>query len=417
MTDKLKDMFNSISLPEDLDERIELGFDRGRAYESAQRRRFKRRVVAVAATLTLIIGSISIIGLDKVEAAIKQMLQYVPGYNVLVDKEEGEVLALQEPVYHEVDGIFLRITAASKLDKNLTVTIESNKNLISKEEVLLKDERSNILAPSSWAVAGGGDFWQGNYHFEVKEDYVDYSIVLGNQEVSFTLEKTIEVDDFLQLGPHAQDKGISIVAIKKPMEDKMKISLLNRSEGEKIVGYPFEENLYSSIWNPYTKLEKSMYLIDREGSKTYPTIPSSFGSQMSDFYFPTTDKEGLKLVLPYVKVNYPNLKTEKVRIQTPKDGQVERINKTLVLGNIEINLIDIRRDKDEIIVSLKAVSLEDEILDDVRIRGISGYGLTFNEDTGYTELFIDREEVGNRFSLYFESPTTLLLGDWEIEFD
>ena len=42
--------------------------------------------------------------------------------------------------------------------------------------------------------------------------------------------------------------------------------------------------------------------------------------------------------------------------------------------------------------------------------GISGYGLTFNEDTGYTELFIDREEVGNRFSLYFESPTTLLLG-------
>lgn len=138
---------------------------------------------------------------------------------------------------------------------------------------------------------------------------------------------------------------------------------------------------------------------------------------MSDFYFHTADKEGLKLVLPYVKVNYPNLKTEKIKIQTPKDGEIKSIDRTLNLGEFRINVIDVRKDGDEIIISLKANSLDDETLDNVRIGGISGYGIWFNIDTGYTELFIDKEEAGNSFTIYFESPTTLLLGNWEIEFD
>ena len=41
------------------------------------------------------------------------MLQYVPGYNVLVDKDEGLVLALLDQVYYEDDEIFVKITAAS----------------------------------------------------------------------------------------------------------------------------------------------------------------------------------------------------------------------------------------------------------------------------------------------------------------
>ena len=417
MTDKLRDMLNSIPLPENLDENIESGFEMGRKHEDLKNTRLKKTLIAVAASLTIIIASINIIGIERVEAAIKQMLQYVPGYNVLVDKEEGIVLALQEEVYYEEGGVFVRITAASKLDKKLTVTLESNYKLTDGEEVMIKDGENNILAPKGWDRAGGGYFWQGNYHFEVEGEDRNYGLILGDLEISFALDKTKEVEDFLQLGPYAEDKGISIVAIKKPLEDKLMISLLNRSEEKFLVDYPFEKNLMSSVWNPTLNIEKTMYLIDKDGNKTYPTIPTSFGSLMSDFYFPTVDREGLKLVLPYVKVYYPNLKTKKIRIQTPKDGEIESINKTLNLGDIEINIIDVRRDEDEVIISLKANSLEDEILDNVRIRGFDGYGMWFNEDTGYTEVFIDKEDAGKRFSIYFESPTTLLLGDWEIDFD
>ncbi|GFN35754.1 hypothetical protein [Tepidimicrobium xylanilyticum] len=417
MTDKLRNMLNSIPLPDNLDESINLGFEKGKEYNNIRKTELKRSLIAVAASLTIIISSISIIGLERVEAALKQVLQYVPGYNILVNKDEGIVLTLKEQVYYEEDETFVKIIAASKLDNNLTVSIESNYDLIDNEKVLLKDEKNNISHPKICGKAGGGDFWQGDYIYEVEGEYRDYSLILGNLEIPFTLENAKEVEDFLQLGPYAQDKGISIVAIKKPMDDKIMVSLLNRSKDRKIVDYPFEENLSISVWNPTLNIDKSMYLIDKEGNKTYPTIPSSFGSLMSDFYFHIMDKEGLKLVLPYVKVNYPDLKTEKINIQTPDDGEVKNINKTLNLGDFKINVVDVRKDGDEIIISLKANPLEDEILDDVRIGGISGYGIWFNEDTGFTELFIDKEEAGKGFSIYFESPTTLLLGNWEIEFE
>lgn len=415
MTDKLRDMLNSIPLPHDLDERLELGFERGREYKYLRKARLKKTLIAAAASLAIIIGSINIIGIERVEAAIKQLLQYVPGYNVLVEKDEGIVLALHQEVYYEKDGTYVKITAASKIDDELTLTIESNYK--DNQEVLLKDEKNNILSPKGWGIAGGGEFWKGEYLFKVEGEHTEYSLIMGDLELSFKLEKTKEVEDFLQLGPYGQDKGISIVAIKKPMGDKLMISLLNRSEEKIIVDYPFAENLLTTVWNPTLNIEKTMYLIDRDGNKTYPTIPSSFGNLMSDFYFHTADKEGLKLVLPYVKINYPDLKTDIIRIQTPGDGEVEKIDKILNLGKFEINIIDVRREEDEIIISLKANSTEDEILDDIRIRGISGYGIGLNEETGYTELFVDKKEAGKRFSIYFESPTTLLLGNWEIDLD
>jgi len=66
--------------------------------KTVRKRRYKKILIGVAASFTIIISSISIIGLERVEAAIKHMLQYVPGYNVLVDKDEGLVLALLDQV-------------------------------------------------------------------------------------------------------------------------------------------------------------------------------------------------------------------------------------------------------------------------------------------------------------------------------
>ncbi len=418
MDNKLKDMLNSIPIPDNLDEKIEMGFDKGRSHELLRKRKLRKALIALAASVLVIISSVNIIGMEKVEAAIRQMLQYVPGYNVLVDKEEGKVLALKEEVYYEKDGIYVNIKAASKLKNELLINVESNyRNYKFGKEIYLKDEKSNIISPNGWSTSGGGDFWKGDYLFELDGDATEYSLMVGSYEIPFSLEKTIEVEDLIKLGPYTKDKGVTIVALKKPMDEKLKISLLNKSEDKRVVDYPFAENLMAEIWNPNLEIEKTMYIIDEEGNKTYPQIPSSFGNLMSDFYFNITDKEGLKLILPYVKVNYPDLKTEKIKIQTPKDGEVESINKTLNLGQFEIEIIDVIRTGDEIIVSLKANSLEDEIIDEIKIWGINGYGIAFNEEKGYTELFLDYKEVGRRFSLYFSSPTTILLGNWIIDLE
>ncbi len=418
MTDKLNGMLNSIPLPDGLDESIEMGFEKARIQESLRKR--SRRVklfTAVAASLIIIISSVIIVGPDKVEAAIKRALQYVPGYNILIDKEEGTILALQQPVLYEDGDVFVKITAASKMGKHFNVSVQGNYMANQRFEMMLRDEKGNVIPTVSWNKSSGSELWQGDYYFEAEGDNKSYVLLIGDLEIPFTLERTTEVEDFLQLGNHASDKGIDIVAVKKSMEDKLMISLLNQSKEKTVEDYPFGKGEWESGWSLTSYTEGSMYLTDNAGNKIYPTLPSSYGSLMSDFYFDTADREGLKLILPYVKVKYPDLKTKKVRITTPQDGEEQSIDKALAMGEFEIDVVDIRRAGNEMIINLKCSTPEDELLDSVRVRGISSYGISPNKDTGYIELSIDADDAGKRFSIYFESPISVLLGNWNIDLD
>lgn len=408
---RLKDNFDQIPIPDELDKAIEMGL---RKAEVELRRKRNKRLISLAASFVILIGSMGLIGFDRVEAAIRRALQYIPGYNVVVDTEKGEVLALQEPVLYEEDEVYVEIKAASKLGKELLISIESNYKNIKNTEVLIKDMDGNIISTTRWDRAGGGEYWQGNYHFEVTDEGNSYSLILGQMEIPFSLEKTLKVDDFLQLGEHASDKGVTIVAIKKPLEDGLKISLLHQSQDKLVEDYPFEQNLWMAR---FYDIEKSMYIEDREGNKYYPNIPSSFGNLMSDFYFDLADQEGLKLILPYVKVRYPELKTDKIKIRTPEDGELMILDKELPLGPFSIYLADARAEGEEIIVKFKINSTQDEIIDSLYIRGIDGYGIGPSEEEGFMDLFISKKDVGRTFKLYFTSPTAILKGNWIIDLD
>ena len=108
MKDKLKENMDKTPLPEGLDESIELGFERARKEVDGRKRRWKKLLVGLAASLVLLVGTVGIVGIDKVEAALKQALQYIPGYNIVVDKEEGEeVLVLKDELIDKKDDILL----------------------------------------------------------------------------------------------------------------------------------------------------------------------------------------------------------------------------------------------------------------------------------------------------------------------
>lgn len=412
MTDNLKDMLNNIPIPDELDKNIELGFER--ADKELRTRRFRKSLTGIAAALAIIIVSTGIIGFDRVEAALKKALQYVPGYNVLIDTNEGEVLALQEQILYEKDDIYVKITGASKLDKNLNILVQSNYREIDTTDIFLQDENGNIISSDNWSRSGGRYYWSGDYNFQVKDELNSYSLLLSDMEIPFTLEKTDKVEDALQLGNHAQDKGISIIAIKKPIEDGLIISLLNQSVERIIERYPFR----NSIWSGQgLDIEDSMYILNREGEKTYPVIPSSYDNPLTTFHFNIMDQEGLKLVLPYVKINYPNLKTDKIKIITPIEEEIQNINKVLTLGELEIEVVDARLEEEDIIVKVKYLPSEDEVIDSIDLGGTFVYGTKGYDDLDYVELLIKKKEVGKDFSIYFESPTTILLGDWVIDLD
>lgn len=424
MNNNLKDILNNIPLPDSLDENIKLGFDKGKRKEN----NFIKVISLVAASIVLILGTVNVIGLDKVEAAIKQALQYVPGYNLTIDKEDGEVLALQEPILYEKDDVCVRIMAASRLDKELNISIKSNYNTIgeSKKEIsksfdnmkiYLKDEKSNTILSKNWSSSGGGsEFWQGDYNFKVEDMGKDYTLLIDDLEIPFKLEETKEVDDFLELGSYAEDKGISIVAIKKPMEDKLMISLLNKSEVWTVEDYPFNGIYYFDQFENLG-IEKSMYILDVEGNKVFPTIPSSYGSLMSDFYFDILDREGLMLVLPYLSIRYHDAKTEKIRLKVPKSQETVNINKVLDLGKFELEVVSTKIQEDQILINLDIKDLKDEILTNLRVDGISGYSMRRNEETGSMEIGINLDDVGRRFSISFSSPRSILKGNWEIDLD
>ena len=69
-------------------------------------------------------------------------------------------------------------------------------------------------------------------------------------------------------------------------------------------------------------------------------------------YFDIEDQEGLKLVLPYLKVRYYDLKSHKIKIKTPKDGEREAINEVLSLGDFSIEIVDVRRSDREVVVAM-----------------------------------------------------------------
>ncbi len=428
MKDKLKENIDKIPLPEGLDKSIELGFERARKEVDRRKRSWKKPLVGLAASLVLLVGTVGLVGIDKVEAAIKQALQYIPGYNIVVDKEEGaEVLVLKDELIDKKDDSFVIIKAALKINKDLDISIESNYGVDGSDEtnkkladilkIELKEEGGSMAKPDSWSLSSGGEFWKGDYHFKLDKDAQDFVLLVGDHKVDFSLEKPVEIDDLYQLGNASYSKGISISALKKVQEDSLKISLLNQTREKMVYEYPFKENLWGPGWSDFGDLDLSMYIVDQEGKKTYPTIPSSFGNLLSDFYFERPDEEGLKLVLPYVKIIYPNLGTEKVKLTRPKDGENLEINEKLELGDFSIELVDIKNKGGELVLRIKANSPEDERLEAARINGINGYGVWLNEATGYVEYFFEEKEVKKKFSINFESPTSLLLGDWEIDLD
>lgn len=416
MSENLNNALNNIPIPESLDERIDMGFKKAK---KSKYKIIKISLKSIAAALIIVILSINIVGVEKVQAKIKEILEYIPGYNIVVDKnsEKENLTVLKDKVFYKNGDLFINILASYKDENKLNLLIESNSF---NKEVYLKTKNEEIIFPESYSRSGGGDFWEGNYSFEISEYNNEYILVLGEDEVDFKLEDSVEIDSILNLGNFASSKGIDIVAIKKQVNDKLMISLLSQSKEKKVYEYPFGNNSYRS-WEMDRildeKIESSMYILDKNNNKIYPDIPSSFGSGMSDFYFNIKDDENLDLIIPYVKIMYNDLKSNKVKLVKPKDNETIAINKKLELGQFEIDVIDIQRQKDELIIRFTSKSPENEVLEDLRIRGVDGYGIWFNEDTGYVEMSINEDMVGKRFSLFFESPTSLLLGDWKINLD
>ncbi len=164
----------------------------------------KKRLTSAAASAAVILVVSGVIGFDEVGAAIKNALRYVPGFNVLISRDDGELLVLPEEVEVRDGELFMRLKAAVQSDGIISLAIESNLGVTEtvsgkeKEDESFQDEfnRLNLSLKSpggtsysmkGWSLASGGEYWLHSADFEITEGTTDYVLTAGELSLGFKL--------------------------------------------------------------------------------------------------------------------------------------------------------------------------------------------------------------------------------------
>lgn len=428
MNTSVNEKINEIRIPETLEKRISMGFDQGKLEEGIRRNRMKKRLTSAAASAAVILVVSGVIGFDEVGAAIKNALRYVPGFNVLISRDDGELLVLPEEVEVRDGELFMRLKAAVQSDGIISLAIESNLGVTEtvsgkeKEDESFQDEfnRLNLSLKSpdgksyskkGWSLGSGGEYWLHSADFEITEGTTDYVLTAGELTLGFKLSASEGVDTLADLGPSATDKEIMVAGLRSETEDEVRISLVNSSKNGIISSYPLGEETHYALFGSPFPLE-SLYIEDSQGMKTYPEIPSSYGGLLSNFVFKADPLSDYRLVLPYMEMSYPDIRSEKITLQTPEDGETIALNKSLQLGRFTVDVLEISRQGDEVSLKLASDPAEDEILAGFTVEGVGGYGMSYEEEP---VLLLSYSNIGNRFTMRLKNPHSLLEGKWMID--
>jgi len=433
MKTSLNEKISEISIPDSLDSRINIGFDKARLDKGIELNRLKKKLAATAASVAIIFLTLGFIGFDKVGAAMKEALKYVPGFNVLLKAEDNDILVLPEQIKAQTGEHYIRLKAAVQRGDLLSLVIESNLGLyedpgedkMTGEEkfgrafdkrlrdlnLTLTDSNGTVFEKKDWSLGAGGESWLQNADFKVIEGTTEYTLTAGDVSLDFSLTVSEGVNSLLNLGPHTTDKGITVVGLLSSYESEVHVDLVSSSKNGLIDSYPMGEESHYTLFGAPFPLE-SLHLIDGSGVVTYPEIPSSYGNLLSNFVFKANPQSEYRLVLPYMEMSYPDEKSGKIRLQTPDDGETVPLNESVKVGDFTVDFLDITRDGDDIIIKIDSEPLEDEILSGFTINGVGSHGISWENEP---VIILSYEEVGRSFSMRLINPTTFLKGDWIID--
>jgi hypothetical protein len=184
-------------------------------------------------------------------------------------------------------------------------------------------------------------------------------------------------------------------------------------EEGRLASYPLEKDNVFALFGSDFDLE-SLHLLDKEGNKTYPLLPTSYSNPLSEFNFNADPAKAYSLSLPYMMVEYPEAKSKKFTLSTPQDGETIALDKSVSFGKFTVDLLDMTRKGDEVIIHLASKALESEVLASFSVEGVSGYGFSYEEPEGPI-LILSYKNIGSRFSIRFTKPESLLQGEWMID--
>lgn len=325
---------------------------------------------AAAAVLLLVI--LSMLSPRDVIAGIKRAFQYIPGLNIAMEKNE-ERYVLKDRVKFNKEGKSLEvISIVIENEKNaIWLSVEGDTEQYRDARVEFRDGRQYKL--SSYSIAGGGSKWSGNYGYERKfeknnpGDFVykegeQIKIILGKEGdvvIPVSLKRADTFESYEELGPTCERNGLSITAVPKLEEGKLRVNLLTPSPQKgKIEEYGLNPNYKDEEFKYKGILGEKIALRDSQNKIINASAPGSFSPPLDVFYFDLNalEKGQHRLVVPYVKMSY--------RVDKDIELEMPRVGEKIELDNYVVNLEGYK---------LKIESIERKREDEVVLKIDTGY--------------------------------------------
>lgn len=394
--------------------------------------------LTAAAILVLCVG-MSVLGPGRVWAEVKKILEYIPGWGIALEKQDGgERWVLPQPVEVKAGQEYVKLMAAMADDTGLQITFEGTMGIapdktttsrnIDQLQVRLIDAQGKEHTSGNSSM-GVGSKWIAFHSFgrEVKMDAPLRLIVEGEQrvEIPFILQKADSYESYYAMGPTVKHNGLQITAIPAIDGDKVKATLVALPQkGVQIRQYgryPQTNQKYDDF--QYTGLlAEEVMLRDQTGREYTPLNPGSWMGVLNEFTFTAPlNQSPYTLHIPYVRVQYEDSKT--VSFPIPRAGEVE-LHRSIQLAGFTLDLIKAIRVDDKTVEVLVDTHYDDtkaESLIDVRVepltRDRSTSGEYSRKDQSLYKFRIYTDTSASKAKVRFSQPETIRRGPWDFTLD
>lgn len=319
-----------------------------------------RRLTACLAALAIIITAVSVVGFDKVYAAIGRAFSFIPGY-AIVENNTGIDYVLQKPVTAENAEAKLMLSSAVATKKGITVMFTlDRKNYV--EQQLVKDKQEewerlkNGGKPSRaevllWAGDRKIEEYSGSTGSSGRSDTSTLTFELNPSEIGtnraykleykayglsleFKLRDYDSYEKLEEIGATDYNNDISITAVPSFPDGKLQVDL-----------YTINKSPYSldSLGAGGAALNKDIYVETNSGIKE-GYVPYGYGGANGRFMFDIEPEDNdFKLKIPGVTVKSDE--KHNISLKIPKEGEKLTVNQRVEFKDGVMTITEVERTK------------------------------------------------------------------------
>ncbi|SDX57657.1 hypothetical protein [Paenibacillus sp. CF384] len=418
----IKDRLETIPIPPELGQRSRLGIEQAAverqqgissSISSRVKPARKRRWIAVAAAIIVILMTAALVDHSRVWAAIQKALQFVPGIGIVKEEDVPmERFVMKQPITVKVGEGTILITGFMSDEEMTYLTMAGTDVPRLKQIEIVNDKGMKFTLGSSTASWGGAQWTSGFWHKGKLDLSGSVKLILPLDpavEVEVQLSKAATYASYSELGATDTAAGVSITAITDRMDEKARVSLVSRHSDD---FYVRDYGIYGVYMHDDSR---KLQVTDETGKQLEIEKIPGVSSPASEFFFGVPKQsagERYTLTLLEISVTY----TEEVQIKVPTAAN-EHLNQTFEIAGFPVTITKVERVKE---TGLRIYL--DMHYDEHATASLFNFSLNtssmvkLDEQTGEASYMeFDMEPGSKKVSLKIIRPEVVIRGPWTFE--